>query len=44
MTPNTDLRFDGADASKTAHYMLRRVNTRGDKGPWSETASTTIAA
>jgi len=36
--------FPGADAGKTAHYMLRWVNTRGDKGPWSETVSATIAA
>lgn len=35
--------YDGADAGKTAHYMLRWVNTRGDKGPWSETISATIA-
>jgi len=27
-----------------AHYMLRWVNTRGQKGPWSETASATIGA
>jgi hypothetical protein len=36
--------YDGADANKTAHYMLRWVNTTGDKGPWSETASATIGA
>ncbi|HUT94828.1 MAG TPA: hypothetical protein VMY37_35550 [Thermoguttaceae bacterium] len=36
--------FDGADGGKTAHYMLRWVNTRGEKGPWSETASATIGA
>ena len=36
--------FDGADAGKTAHYMVRWTNTRGEKGPWSETASATIGA
>ena len=36
--------FDGADAGKTAHYMLRWVNSRGETGPWTETASATIGA
>lgn len=36
--------FDGADGGKTAHYMLRWENTRGEPGPWSETASATIGA
>lgn len=36
--------FGGADGNKTAHYMARWVNTKGDKGPWSETASATIGA
>ncbi len=36
--------FDGADANKVAHYMLRWESTRGDVGPWSETASATIGA
>ena len=31
-------------ANKVAHYKLRWVNTRGEKGPWSETASATIGA
>jgi hypothetical protein len=34
--------YGGADAGKTAHYMLRWVRTNGDKGPWSETVSATI--
>jgi hypothetical protein len=34
--------FDGVDAGKTAYYMLRWVNTRGDRGPWSQTVSGTI--
>ncbi len=36
--------FDGADAEKVAHYMLRWESTRGETGPWSETASATIGA
>ena len=36
--------YPGEDANKVAHYMLRWVNTRGEKGPWSETASATIGA
>ena len=35
---------DGADANKVAHYMLRWESTRGETGPWSETASATIGA
>jgi len=42
-TPYT-VDYDGADGGKTAHYMLRWVNTRDEKGPWSETASATIGA
>lgn len=34
--------FDGADAGKTAYYMLRWVNTRGERGPWSQTVAGTI--
>ncbi len=36
--------YTGADGGATAHYMLRWVSTTGEKGPWSETASATIAA
>ena len=36
--------FDGADANKVAHYMLSWESTRGEPGPWSETASATIGA
>ena len=36
--------FDGVDGNKVAHYMLRWESTRGDVGPWSETASATIGA
>ena len=36
--------YVGADANKTAHYMARWTNTKGEKGPWSETASATVGA
>ena len=36
--------FTGPDGGKTAHYMLRWLSTRGETGPWSETASATIGA
>ncbi len=36
--------YEGAQGGQTAHYMLRWVNSRGQKGPWSETASATIGA
>jgi hypothetical protein len=36
--------YPGEDGGKTAHYMLRWVSTSGEKGPWSETASATVAA
>ena len=42
-TPHTH-DFAGGDANKVAHYMLRWENTRGETGPWSETASATIGA
>jgi hypothetical protein len=34
--------YDLADAGKTAYYMLRWVNSRNEKGPWSETVEATI--
>jgi hypothetical protein len=34
--------FDGADGGQTAFYMLRWVNTRGERGPWSQTFGATI--
>ena len=34
--------YTGADAGKLAHYWLRWVNTRGEKGPWSDSVSGTI--
>lgn len=42
-TPYT-LDFDGPDGGKNAHYMLRWLNAKGQKGPWSETATATIGA
>jgi len=35
--------YTGAQAGQMVWYWLRWVNTRGDKGPWSEPASATIA-
>ncbi|MGD9791618.1 MAG: hypothetical protein AB7Q00_12790 [Phycisphaerales bacterium] len=48
-TVRTDLpspggRTGAADGGKTAVYMLRWVNTRGEKGPWSEVTTATVAA
>lgn len=40
-TPYT-AQYDFDDGGKTAYYMLRWVNTRGESGPWSETAEATI--
>jgi hypothetical protein len=38
------LQYDGTDGGKTAHVIARWVSTRGEKGPWSETATATIGA
>ena len=35
--------FEGKYAGKTAFYLLRWVNTRGQFGPWSSVISATIA-
>ncbi len=40
-TPHT-VHFEGADAGKTAFYMLRWISTRGEHGPWSATKWATI--
>jgi hypothetical protein len=42
-TPYTPV-YDGADGGKIAHHMLRWVNTRGERGPWSQTVAATITA
>lgn len=36
--------YEGTDAGKNAHYMVRWVNSRKEKGPWSQTVSATITA
>ena len=36
--------FRSGDGGKTAVYMTRWVNTQGEKGPWSEIATATVAA
>ncbi|MDX2117535.1 MAG: hypothetical protein SFY96_05055, partial [Planctomycetota bacterium] len=38
------LSFDAARGGQQAHYLARWVNTAGQPGPWSETASATVAA
>ena len=34
--------FEAEDAGKTAHYLFRWFNTKGEKGPWSDVTSATI--
>lgn len=34
--------YNGSDAGKTAHYLLRWVTGKGEHGPWSETYSYVI--
>ncbi len=34
--------YPGTRANTSAHYMLRWVGTRGDKGPWSSTLTATV--
>ena len=36
--------YAGPDGGKNANYILRWVNSRGQKGPWSEVFSATIGA
>lgn len=42
--PSFRAEFPPAAGGKTAVYMLRWVSTRGEKGPWSEVATATVAA
>jgi hypothetical protein len=42
-TPYT-LDFPSVDGGKTVYYLLRWVNTKGQKGPWSATYSGTVLA
>ena len=41
---STVLSFDHPQGGMTAHYVARWVTRRGAIGPWSETASATVAA
>lgn len=38
------IEYPGSDAGKPVYYLLRWVGPRGEKGPWSETETATIAA
>jgi hypothetical protein len=42
--PSFRAEFKAGEGGKTAVYMARWVNTRGDKGPWSEITTATVAA
>ncbi len=42
--PSFRAEFKAGDGGKTAVYMSRWVNTRGEKGPWSEVTTATVAA
>ncbi|MEZ6124722.1 MAG: hypothetical protein R3C49_16360 [Planctomycetaceae bacterium] len=42
-TPET-ITFDAADGGKTANYLLRWMNGKGEFGPWSQVVSATIPA
>lgn len=40
----TTLTFEADKGGLQAHYLARWVTRRGKAGPWSETASATVAA
>jgi hypothetical protein len=42
--PSFRAEFKAAEGGKTAVYMARWINTRGEKGPWSDIATATVAA
>jgi hypothetical protein len=42
--PSFRAEFKAGDGGKTAVYMTRWVNTRGEKGPRSEVTTATVAA
>ncbi len=42
--PSVTAEYRAADGGKTAVSMLRWVSTRGEKGPWSEVTTATVAA
>ncbi len=41
---STTLSYESAKGGMQAHYLVRWVTRRGAMGPWSETASATVAA
>jgi hypothetical protein len=42
--PSFRAEFMAGEGEETAVYMARWVNMRGEKGPWSEVATATVAA
>ena len=42
--PSIRADFRGGAGGKIAVYMARWIDTRGEKGPWSEICSATVAA
>jgi hypothetical protein len=42
--PSFRAEFKAGEGGKTAVSMARWINTRGEKGPWSEVAMATVAA
>jgi len=42
--PTFRVEFKPGEGGKTAVYMTRWVNMQGEKGPWSEIATATVAA
>ena len=36
--------YSDADGGKSVYYISRWINSRGEKGPWSETVAASIAA
>lgn len=42
--PSFLAKFKTGEGSNTAVYTARWVNTRGEKGPWSEITTATVAA
>jgi hypothetical protein len=42
--PSFRAEFKAGEGGKTAVSMARWVNTRGEKGPWSEITTATVAA
>ncbi len=39
-----EVTFEAADGGRTAHYLLRWMNSKGETGPWSNVISATIPA